>query len=605
MLNIWLFRISSVLLLFNAFLVSTKLPNGLFSAKELGLWFASGIICVFAISKILFTKNYKLQIKKLDVIICSYLILLPLLSLCFTKIAINYSAILSQIALGFSYVSIRILCVNIRTVVLVNMLIELIVLLLCFQLVIAVAQHFLLIPSYYPKFGATGMFFNPGPFAIFITALTVFIFPVFLHQVINKKYLNAAFYAILMMISTYFIINSLSRSAWLGGLAGLFIGGIMFLLVKFKWKISKKPIWLILIICLLIALPFCFWLYQYKADSATGRILTWKVTALMIKDHWPTGVGIGNFPANYIGYQANFFHKSVKNIQNLGNLAGDNRYPFNDILHIFAESGIIGIVLFIALFFTCTQIIIKSYQQQKKDIVLLALNTAASLVAIFVAGLTSYPFSMLPIAILFWLLIAILVSATTRKLIPKNNGNALQKFVLVSALFIASSIFLYNGFNKLYAYKKWMNIISTTNKDEKLDDLLLLAKPLNNNSDYLNDIAQIYKNRKQYNKAIVYLKRANSFSPYKGYYYSLGDCYERIGEYEKAIMQYKKVGGAIPNLIKPKYLLAKLHYNRKDYVTFKKLAIETIQFKPKINSEEVSEMKQNLYDMLDKLQLNP
>ncbi|WP_257669243.1 hypothetical protein [Parapedobacter tibetensis] len=47
-LKVWLLRVTLICLLSNAFLVSTKLPDGLFTAKELGLYFSVSIASLCA-----------------------------------------------------------------------------------------------------------------------------------------------------------------------------------------------------------------------------------------------------------------------------------------------------------------------------------------------------------------------------------------------------------------------------------------------------------------------------------------------------------------------------------------------------------------------------
>ena len=60
---------------------------------------------------------------------------------------------------------------------------------------------------------------------------------------------------------------------------------------------------------------------------------------------------------------------------------------------------------------------------------------------------------------------------------------------------------------------------------------------------------------------------------------------------------------AIPNLLKPYYLIAMMHYDNGDVKTFKAKAQEAIDFSPKINNIEVMEMKQRLRQLLLELDL--
>lgn len=597
MIKIWPIWLVTILLLFNAFLVSTKLPNGLFSAKEIGFWLATGIACILAAISILNNKVCTQNIKSIDVVVIAFLILLPLVCLVIRGTNANKTAIITQVAYGFSYTALRVLF-NIRAVVLANMIMELMIILLCFQLAIALAQHFSLIPSYYPRFGATGMFFNPGPFAIFTAALLVVVGVLFQQRLINNDYLKATFYGLLIATAVYFVICSLSRSAWLGALTGLFIGSTWILFSRFKIKVTSSASRFGLFVILLTFIPFCDWLYQLKGDSATGRILTWKVTQLMLNDHWFAGVGTGSFAANYVHYQGDFFSQSLKNIRSYGNIAGDNRYAFNDLLLIFGEGGVIGLVLFIVILVMCGQLLVKLFKHKQKHLFLTGACIASTLTALLVAGFTAYPLSMIPISILFWFMVAVLVSITPENKIMANIVSF--KRIAVALLIISGLTFIYLGITRLNAYRAWTYITKHKKKSDEISQLLSLYDQLSTNAEFLNNIAKAHIEEKRYEKAILYLERAVKFSPYKGYYYTLGLCYEKTGNYHAAITQYAIIQNAIPNLIKPRYLLAMLHYNKGDYKMFQKLAVDVIDFTPKVNSMEVIKIKNELKKLLNR-----
>jgi hypothetical protein len=131
----WLFKITSLFFLFNAFLVSTKLPDGLFTAKQLGLYFSVGLSCLF-VALIYFQKKpkYRLGMNICDWLVVGYLLLIPLFQLLFQWSSLGN--IVTHIAYGFAYFSFRILISGIKPVELVNSLAEILVIVFCFQILI-------------------------------------------------------------------------------------------------------------------------------------------------------------------------------------------------------------------------------------------------------------------------------------------------------------------------------------------------------------------------------------------------------------------------------------------------------------------------------------
>jgi O-antigen ligase len=246
--------------------------------------------------------------------------------------------VLQQIAFGCIYLTIRLLAAYILKPILANVLVETITLVLFFHLLLAYAQVFGVFPVHYPGAIATGMFFNPGPFAIYTTALLLFVLVLSLVNIKTKKYGMAAVQAVLSIAAIWLVFTSHSRSAWIGLFMGFALvtlwiviqNGQLNKVIKFKWFYSIS-----IVLAFLIGIGI--WkVYEMKKDSAEGRQLTWSAAILMAKEHPLLGVGTGNYAANNIQYQGEYFDKAGLD-DPLAQLAGDSRYAFNDILQTAAE----------------------------------------------------------------------------------------------------------------------------------------------------------------------------------------------------------------------------------------------------------------------------
>lgn len=503
-----------------------------------------------------------------------------------------------HVAYGFVYFSLRVLVIDLKPVDLANALAEVLVTVFCLQLLIAIAQYSNFMPSYHIAFEVTGMFFNPGPFAIYTSSLIAFVSVLWLIKLLQKQYDWLVFYTLILNIGVYFVALSLSRSAWMGLFVSVFISSLAILIVNYEafFRRNKILVWLCALVFILVLFPVGIFLYDMKVDSANGRGLIWNATGLMISDSWDRGVGIGNFAAEYIHYQASYFNQSDDNHEKYGQLAGDSRYAFNDLLQTFAESGLIGLLLFLSIIISLFFISIRFIRLHKSKhwAILLICGGMAPIIVILVAGLTAYPLQMVPISILFWFLVAILVSVQ-----PAMESYTLKRVraVFLGIVFtLSSGLYFYYFKVKTQAYIQWMD--EEKKETKEMDKLVVNYPLLNNSSYYLLSIGNGYMDQKEYGKAIIYLKRAVQYSPAKEFYYALGECYEKQGNMQEAEKVYTLVQQAIPNLLKPHYLIAMMYFNNGNIKTFRVKAQEALNFKPKINNAEVAEMKQELNRLL-------
>jgi len=100
-------------------------------------------------------------------------------------------------------------------------------------------------------------------------------------------------------------------------------------------KLSKRTLWItgapLLLLPLLLAIGL-------KTGSSKGRLLIYKISATICRDHFPQGIGWGNFKAVYNNYQAAYFRKGTYSTTEL--LAADNTYfAFNDYFQWIIEGG--------------------------------------------------------------------------------------------------------------------------------------------------------------------------------------------------------------------------------------------------------------------------
>ena len=90
-------------------------------------------------------------------------------------------------------------------------------------------------------------------------------------------------------------------------------------------------------------------LYQYKANSAFGRLLVWKVALQKPYQNLIVGDGIGAFEANYGHWQSDYFARGSGSDAEK-KVADYVTCAYNEPLQIFIEQGLLGVFLWAGVF---------------------------------------------------------------------------------------------------------------------------------------------------------------------------------------------------------------------------------------------------------------
>lgn len=98
----------------------------------------------------------------------------------------------------------------------------------------------------------------------------------------------------------------------------------------------------------------------------------------------------------------------------------------------------------------------------------------------------------------------------------------------------------------------------------------------------------------QYDKAIAGLEAAKTRASNKIIYLKLGDLYAYQKKYNKAEAQYRFVYYALPGLIQPRYLLARLYYESHKTAKWETAANGVLTFNPKVVSWMTNDMKSDI-----------
>lgn len=121
-----------------------------------------------------------------------------------------------------------------------------------------------------------GIFTNTGLWGGFVSLIVVILTIIFFNNGYNKRHIASWLLVGLIFFFLIFLVASDSRAAWISTITVFFIIGFR--------KIKLKNHFRFLIVFVLTSI-LLYGLYNYKKNSANGRLLIWEVSVDMIKEN--------------------------------------------------------------------------------------------------------------------------------------------------------------------------------------------------------------------------------------------------------------------------------------------------------------------------------
>ncbi len=472
--------------------------------------------------------------------------------------------------------------------------------------------------SYHGLFAITGSFHNPGPFSGFVVcglplALSIisyqalannkrfevrsFKFKSKQHRTVNlehktlnleqsptnkygvrslelrswREYLIQILAWITLVLILLVLPPAQSRAAWIAGIVGcsyVLLRQPILLTVWKKWcskylKIRKPLRILILSLVLSAFIAGSFGLYFMKKGSADGRWLIWQVTAELIKEKPVKGFGVGSFDAKYMDAQAEWFAmKKETSVRSM--VAGSPEAPFNELLKLWLERGLIAILLMASLLYFIFTPSKQSGQKQQYKLINSELTTTfqGTAISILSFSLFSYPFDLTPFILVLITLLA--VSASFKKAIikissPKLRWSAIPIFLLLASCTLYINTQRKDYYQALTVWQKANQFYNIGNYKTSVETYQEAYHILEDKGLFLQMYAKALSMDEEYKKSNEILAEAQRYKSSQIIQNTLGDNYKALGNFEKAEEAYIKSSQMIPSLLLPKYLLTKLY----------------------------------------------
>lgn len=580
--------------------------DGLADPTVSGKFLGFGVILLICLPIVLFNPQQftKIKINRIDIAIGILLIY------------ITVNRYLIQENHGFSIVYYELLGLSVLYFILTQLSISIFLLLFfacitgCLvQCLYGYLQLLNILKSNHGIFRLTGSFFNPGPFAGYISSS----FPIALGLYMYRERLSKTafrskekcwkficFIAGTTTIAFFLLILSThSRAAWLAT-----AGATCFLLwssprlrerlAGLNLKIKRSDVYLYAGMVLL-GILLCFALFFFKKDSASGRIFIWKITTQMIAKHPVFGVGIDRFKAYYMDEQASYFRNTED--QTTIDTADNIIYAFNEPLQFTAENGIPALILLCWLIY----LLLKKSRNGQKNQVLMSIVRAA-IIGIGIFSLCSYPSVILPIKLNLVLFLAFISKYSCDRPflinspVTKKYRWPMFMLGLLFSLPVLIQLLKWHG-----AYKNWgtaLHSYESGNYREARDYYEKAYPVLNDEGEFLINYGKALSMNDAHKAAIKILTRASVLQNNTVIQTSLGDSKRLTGAYQEAEQHYMNAQYMIPSRLYPQYLLIKLYQEAGLNDKALHLSESFLKAQPKVESLAVEQMKIEISNFL-------
>ncbi len=458
---------------------------------------------------------------------------------------------------------------------------------LALELVIGFGQLFGVFANSDSKFILGGLFGNPGAYAGYLAIITPFLLVILLqHKQLCKS--ENLLYAIILCfsISICLIIVSNSRGAWVSCFAGLlFILNQKYQLAKRLGSLLKTTTTKIVTTVVLVAVitVVSFALYNYKKESAFGRLFVWKVSKVMVCEKPLLGNGYGAFEAGYGKVQATYFLNN-KGTDSEKQVADYVTCAYNEYLEMLIESGIIGLLLFVLIVYFA---LVKRYNENSSPYHIAA---KAALIALVVLCLVSYPLRIMPNLLLFVICLFIIFRTGQYKTFAISRFGKAAIFlwlIAISGLIYCSSRYVYGMYHSRNGYAKVLN----NDIDNGISDYKKAYTLLNSNGEYLFYYGSSLFLKHDYSGSIAFLQKAVTLRSDPNAFITLGNSLQQLKRYHEAEKAYQMAAGITPTKLYPKYLLAKLYLEMQQTAKALAMAENIINTKEKVPTTAGNEIK--------------
>ena len=390
------------------------------------------------------------------------------------------------------------------------------------------------------------------------------------------------FYVILSTLTLVGLVLSESRGAWLS----FILATIVVLTIKLnssnKVKASLKRTYLISTIVILFT--SVIGLYQLNKESSGGRWMIWEISWNMITDHVVSGVGPGNYSIEYLNYQAEYLAEDEHQIMEAK--AANIKQAHNEYLQAFAEGGVIGGILFLAIWIIPLIYMLKRVSENTQgiqDFLQLAIH-----ISIMVHSFVDSPLHIFPVSIIGYANIAMMPLPLKEISISKVGKLTGASIVLVLfGIVIFRTIQIYPGY---HLWKQGTEQVSHGDWKPAISSYEQAMERIKENGELSFHLGSALVIDEQYSKGIFWLERAKEDFNDRNIYLSEGLANIRFGNYREAEKNVLIALDMFPTHLAPHLLLGEIYYELGEFEKSKESLMKCITEDISVKSVETKQI---------------
>ena len=397
-------------------------------------------------------------------------------------------------------------------------------------------------------YNLTGDFRNPGPYGGFIAVMLAAILPAVSGYRKDKSLKHNALPLLAGFASIIGIVllpATLSRTAFVAfGTAALLymlrIEQVRRFIGRRKWVIGAAA---------LVILSVSVILFNFKRESADGRLHIWKIEVMTMAERPLSGYGPGMALGGYGQTQAHYFQTSGPFSQEEIRTAGVPEFAFNEYLRFGMECGLPGLALSVLILLLA--LVLLHRRKSPLEYALLALGVFAS---------ASYPLSLWQFRLVLAIILGFAAGSRDRAMSICASASA-----LLSAILLALSLGTLSSVREAARFEKRAKLsITFGSGDIDSEDFAERLPYMSNNAHFLYDYAVLLRKEKKFQESIKIAEMGSRISADPIFNIAAGQSFADMKQYAQAEDQYRKAYYKVPCRITPLFHLMLMHLDKGD-----------------------------------------
>lgn len=439
--------------------------------------------------------------------------------------------------------------------------------------------------SHHSLYALTGSFYNPGPYSGYLAMILPLCLSEWLDlRGIKRKtlleYIQCYVAFGTMLLIFCLLPAGMSRSAWLA--AAVSCSWVCWVrcswgnYLKSWWKQHRRWMMLGSVACGVVAVLLVFTLFHLKANSASGRLLMWKVSCRAIAEKPLWGYGRGNFVEAYGDAQEQYF-AAGNYLPREELVAGSPEYAFNEYLQLAVEYGIPVLVLVLGVIAFAWW----------RGLLRRQIALCGGILSVLVFTFSSYPIQIPAFALAFLFMVAAC-------LIERSWRLALAFIAFIS--WLGTHSIKDNTYQQCRKWTSCQMLYKVGAYRQALKEYEQLYPALKGRGAFLFEYGHCLHKLEEYAVSTQILQEAEKRSCDPMILNIIGKNYQALKQYKDAEKWLVRSTHRLPGRIYPYYLLAKL-YAEPDFhhpEKLKKMVEVVLTKEPKVQSTAIREMREEV-----------